>query len=238
MLTVCWHSGPFKCIVIYTCTPFILPLHNPHNHQIIICRCSMLFSVSKAFCSSPIFIYMAFIFSFTLFSLSLSPFLPQNSSGITVPKPPKPPDKPLMPYMRYSRKVSRKVRHPSTVSAFTACPPTLWKAARVGNSRAMTPSPPPLNHLVETLVGSSLLFSVLKSNYNMPLFCLFISLILCLSFLCFSNSRAGHFNIECCIKTKLTLCIFTDIKLVVLSLQKYSIPFPFRLFAELCMLPL
>ncbi|KAI2666192.1 SWI/SNF-related matrix-associated actin-dependent regulator of chromatin subfamily E member 1 [Labeo rohita] len=35
--------------------------------------------------------------------------LPQNSSGITVPKPPKPPDKPLMPYMRYSRKVSRKV---------------------------------------------------------------------------------------------------------------------------------
>lgn len=51
-------------------------------------------------------------------------FAPQNSSGITVPKPPKPPDKPLMPYMRYSRKVSRKVRHPSTVSAFTACPPT------------------------------------------------------------------------------------------------------------------
>lgn len=60
--------------------------------------------------------------------LSLPPSLPllapQNSSGITVPKPPKPPDKPLMPYMRYSRKVSRKVRHPSTVSAFTACPPT------------------------------------------------------------------------------------------------------------------
>lgn len=55
----------------------------------------------------------------------------QNSSGITVPKPPKPPDKPLMPYMRYSRKVSRKVRHPSTVSAFTACPPTPWKVAGV-----------------------------------------------------------------------------------------------------------
>lgn len=32
-------------------------------------------------------------------------FLPQASSGITIPKPPKPPDKPLMPYMRYSRKV-------------------------------------------------------------------------------------------------------------------------------------
>lgn len=71
--------------------------------------------------------------------------LPQNSSGITVPKPPKPPDKPLMPYMRYSRKVSRKVRHPSTVSAFTACPPIPWKihrGFRVGNSQAMTPSPP------------------------------------------------------------------------------------------------
>lgn len=57
--------------------------------------------------------------------------LPQNSSGITVPKPPKPPDKPLMPYMRYSRKVSRKVRHPSTVSAFTACPPIPCKVAGV-----------------------------------------------------------------------------------------------------------
>lgn len=67
--------------------------------------------------------------------LSVSPlsslFLPQNSSGITVPKPPKPPDKPLMPYMRYSRKVSRKVRHPSTVSAFTACPPIPWTVAGV-----------------------------------------------------------------------------------------------------------
>lgn len=60
------------------------------------------------------------VFTNLLFCVSV---LSQNSSGITVPKPPKPPDKPLMPYMRYSRKVSRKVRHPSTVSAFTACPP-------------------------------------------------------------------------------------------------------------------
>lgn len=84
--------------------------------------------VSNAF---PPSIHITSIISFTLFSLSVFPFLPQNSSGITVPKPPKPPDKPLMPYMRYSRKVSRKVRHPSTVSAFTACPPTLWKAAEI-----------------------------------------------------------------------------------------------------------
>lgn len=90
---------------------------------------AVLFSVSKGFFCH--FIYMVSIFSFTLFSPSLSPFLPQNSSGITVPKPPKPPDKPLMPYMRYSRKVSRKVRHPSTVSAFTACPPIPWNAAGV-----------------------------------------------------------------------------------------------------------
>lgn len=82
------------------------------------------------------------VFTNLLFCVSV---LPQNSSGITVPKPPKPPDKPLMPYMRYSRKVSRKVRHPSTVSAFTACPPIPWqipRGLRVGNSRAMTPSPP------------------------------------------------------------------------------------------------
>uniref|UniRef100_A0A3P9NP78 SWI/SNF-related matrix-associated actin-dependent regulator of chromatin subfamily E member 1 n=1 Tax=Poecilia reticulata TaxID=8081 RepID=A0A3P9NP78_POERE len=53
----------------------------------------------------PILLSPPEILSF-LFS---SPF-PQNSSGITVPKPPKPPDKPLMPYMRYSRKVWDQVK--------------------------------------------------------------------------------------------------------------------------------
>lgn len=73
-------------------------------------------------------------------------FFPQNSSGITVPKPPKPPDKPLMPYMRYSRKVSRKVRHPSTVSAFTACPPIplkSWQGFEGGKQPSHDASPPP-----------------------------------------------------------------------------------------------
>ena len=76
--------------------------------------------------SSPLFsISLSLFFScshLTLLKCSLSLCLSlQNATGVTVPKPPKPPDKPLMPYMRYSRKVSRKVRHPPTVSAFTAC---------------------------------------------------------------------------------------------------------------------
>lgn len=94
-------------------------------------------------------------------------FAPQNSSGITVPKPPKPPDKPLMPYMRYSRKVSRKVRHPSTVSAFTACPPTPWKVA--GGLGWETAEPwRPHQHL-KPIIAATMFVVLRKGNDAAPL---------------------------------------------------------------------
>lgn len=94
-------------------------------------------------------------------------FAPQNSSGITVPKPPKPPDKPLMPYMRYSRKVSRKVRHPSTVSAFTACPPTPWKVA--GGLGWETAEPwRPHQHL-KPIIAATMFVVLKKGNDAAPL---------------------------------------------------------------------
>lgn len=94
-------------------------------------------------------------------------FTPQNSSGITVPKPPKPPDKPLMPYMRYSRKVSRKVRHPSTVSAFTACPPTPWKVA--GGLGWETAEPwRPHQHL-KPIIAATMFVVLRKGNDAAPL---------------------------------------------------------------------
>lgn len=116
------HSGPLE-LVCHVCSRHT-PLHHHHNQL-------MVFLLFVFFCLKSLNLSFFLLFntpSLTLYFPSLSPlspsvFLPQNSSGITVPKPPKPPDKPLMPYMRYSRKVSRKVRHPSTVSAFTACPP-------------------------------------------------------------------------------------------------------------------
>lgn len=102
---------------------------------------------------SSSFLLHPYLYDPALFALLLAFFVcflfPQNSSGITVPKPPKPPDKPLMPYMRYSRKVSRKVRHPSMVSAFTACPPLPLKnlqefeGGKQPSYDASLPSPPP-----------------------------------------------------------------------------------------------
>lgn len=154
---------------MFTCTPLMLPFHKAHPDQTIISWCLMMLRcfIFVCFPRFSLNIFPLFVspsstslpslhshFSSSLCPLfSLSVFLPQNSSGITVPKPPKPPDKPLMPYMRYSRKVSRKVRHPSTVSAFTACPPIPWKVAGVFGWETAKPwrLHHHLSHLVETL---------------------------------------------------------------------------------------
>lgn len=148
------------CVVMFKYTH--LTLHKRHHDQTLINWCFFSFPSFLSKLLSLFFLFplhLNFLFHTTLLcplSLCLSVFLPQNSSGITVPKPPKPPDKPLMPYMRYSRKVSRKVRHPSTVSAFTACPPIPWKVAGVLGWETAKPwrLHHHLNHLVEESLHS------------------------------------------------------------------------------------
>lgn len=119
----CTHSYPSvrKCLGHLSVSPITMFTVLPWSDSVFSKPSPVLFPLSQS-CHS---------YRSPSLHISLLFFVPQNASGITVPKPPKPPDKPLMPYMRYSRKVSRKVRHPSTVSAFTACPPIPWKFAGV-----------------------------------------------------------------------------------------------------------
>lgn len=194
------------CIVMFTCTLLILPLHGPHHAQTIISWCFFTVFFSLNFCPLyvlfPLCLHLLIHTFLPLFVplLSLSAFLPQNSSGITVPKPPKPPDKPLMPYMRYSRKVSRKVRHPSTVSAFTACPPIPWKVAGVLGWETAEPwrLHHHLSHLVESLSSHWFTVASCVEKWHLPAFpfasmicsCLHFPLLSCLSVCLFSRCRA------------------------------------------------
>lgn len=139
---------------MFTFTSVVLPFPqtiSDHNQQMFYDSFCFFCSLSKPgpclFVSLWLHTFHLSIHTFSsFFFVPPLSFFPQNSSGITVPKPPKPPDKPLMPYMRYSRKVSRKVRHPSTVSAFTACPPIplkSWQGFEGGKQPSHDASPPP-----------------------------------------------------------------------------------------------
>lgn len=101
---MCSVPSPLKLVVPSLSLWFVVPLWSPHSVYVTVTE-PLAFPLDPWLClSTSVSLSLSF---FVLFS----PSPPQNSSGITVPKPPKPPDKPLMPYMRYSRKVSRKVRH-------------------------------------------------------------------------------------------------------------------------------